>query len=138
MPGLETPYEHARRLKRSTYYGALTRLEGRGLIEKKKKKNRIVYVPTDKGMKYRIPGRIPVPQRRKDGLSTVVIFDVPETMKRQREAFRRYLIRNKFTLLQKSVFISPNKIDREIKEIIDELKISQFVTLLSARIGRFF
>jgi len=136
LPGIETKYAHARRLRRATYYGALVRLEKRGLIEKTKKKQRICYVPTDKGREYRIPRQVQY-KKRMDGYSTVVIFDISETRKRERGILRRYLIRSKYTMLQKSVFISPNEFSCDLKELIEELNIRQNVTVLNSKIYYF-
>ena len=132
LPGLDGPYGHARRLRRATYYGAVVGLEKRGFIEKKRKKNRIYYVPTEKGRQHDIP-KPQIVQKRTDGLLTVIIFDIPEAMSRQRKIFRRYLQRRGYSLLQKSVLISTNELSLDIKEIIDELKIRQYVSVLLSK-----
>jgi phenylacetic acid degradation operon negative regulatory protein len=136
LPGLESPYEHARRLRRATYYGALTRLEQRGLIEKKRNKNRIVYVPTEKGRKFNISKKV-MQKRRTDGFSTVVMFDIPETKKRERGILRRCLLGNKYTMLQKSVFISPNEFSSDLKELIKELGVRPNISVLTSKVFYF-
>jgi|SRR3989344_1146894 len=132
LPGLDGPYGHARRLRRATYYGAVVRLEKRGFIEKRRKKNRVYYVPTEKGKQYKISKPVTT-QNRSDGLLTVIIFDIPEAMSRQRKIFRRYLQRRGYSLLQKSVLISTNEFSSDVKEVVDELKIRPYVSVLVSK-----
>lgn len=136
-------YAEERKLSRSSYYGSLYRLENRGLIEKRyqqkqnnRKRKAVVYKLTEKGKKYYVPKRI-LKILRNDGLSTVVIFDIPETFSRQRTIFRRFLIRNGFTQLQKSVLISPHKLSADTIELAEELKIRPYLTVLSSKVMHF-
>lgn len=137
LPGfLETPHMHALRLKRATYYGSLRQLERKEFIKKVSADKQIKFVITEKGKKIL---RLPVKkERRTDGHSTIVIFDIPSEKNRERTIFRRFLIRNGYTLIQKSVLIAPLKISLEAKDLIDELKIKSFVTVISGKINQVY
>jgi len=132
-----TPYGHlsisSMNVPRATYYSALRGLEKRGFIQKKKKGRKNVYTLTPAGIK-KVNTKYEDLIRRDDGLSTVVLFDVPEEKSRHRTILRRYLIRNGYVLLQESVFISPYKITVELRDLLQQLGIRSYVTILSAKI----
>ncbi|TSC67451.1 MAG: phenylacetic acid degradation operon negative regulatory protein [Parcubacteria group bacterium Gr01-1014_73] len=65
-----------------------------------------------------------------DGNWRVVIFDVPERIKKVREALRMHLHNLGFYELQKSVFICPFPCAEEINQIIDFYDISKHVRIL--------
>lgn len=134
LPGfLESPYQHSRILKRSTYYGSLARLQKQGLVVKKyKADNKFSYIPTRKAFKK---SKF-VLQKRTDGLLTIVIFDIPENRHTQRNYFRRHLITHDFKPVQKSVFISYNELDAELRQLIVDLKIENFVTTIEGKIQK--
>jgi len=129
---LITPYGTLSLHPRSSYYSAFKRLEKQKLISKERKGRVNCYSLTRKGRILLSKKQKRV--KRSDGYSTIVIFDIPEEKRRQRTIFRRYLKRNGYSLLQKSVFISPDHPLAEIKDIIHELKISGYVTLLSSKV----
>ena len=65
-----------------------------------------------------------------DGNWRVVIFDIPERIKKVREALRMHLRNLRFYELQKSVFICPFPCAEEIKQIIDFYNVSEYVRIL--------
>ncbi|MDP4001250.1 MAG: hypothetical protein Q8P83_03340 [bacterium] len=133
LPPSKGNYRPLGSIPRHTYYKSLNRLEMRGLVKKKKKQNKsIVFAVTEKGKDLLKEQTKKV--RRNDGYSTLIIFDIPEDKRRARNLFRRYLIRNAFVILQKSVLISGNKPSPEIFKLAKELKISPFITILSGKI----
>ena len=62
----------------------------------------------------------------------VVIFDIPETLKRQRHAFRKRLKQLDFYMLQKSVFVCPFLCDEELGYITTYLEVGDYVNMLMA------
>lgn len=74
---------------------------------------------------------------RSDGFSTIIIFDIPEEKSRQRTIFRRYLQKNGYTLLQKSVLIAPFALSRDVKELIEELDIRRHISVIDGKINYF-
>ena len=133
LPGfLESPYEHSRRIKRSTYYGALSRLEQQGLIAKRHKGDKSVYVPTQKAF-----NKVKVTlKKRSDGLLTILTFDIPEDRHSARNYFRRHLKSCEFRSVQKSVFVSPNELNQEIRELIVDLKLENYITVIEGKIKK--
>ena len=120
------------KIPRSTYYTTLNRLQKQGLV-KKKRRGKIFTVALTLAGKKLLDKHLKL-EHRTDGLSTIIIFDVPEEHRRAREALRRYLLRNGYIALQESVMLSPNKIDQGLKELLVEFKIGNYVSILSGRI----
>src|SRR3989338_4849327 len=98
-----TPYGHlsihSMRVPKTTYYYKLRKFEKAGLIKKDRKKYANNFLLTSKG-KFLV-NKKSVIKPRNDGFSTIVIFDIPEERGRERTIFRRYLLRNGYTQLQK-------------------------------------
>jgi DNA-binding transcriptional regulator PaaX len=132
LPGIESPYDYARRLRRSTYYGAVYRLERRGLIAKKTKAGVISYTITDKGKL--LVGQKFAAKKRTDGFSTLVLFDIPESKRKARNLFRKYLMINGFIPMQKSAYISRNKIPKTIIAVAKELGLSANVSVIGGKV----
>ena len=131
---LTTPYGKLRfnNVPRSTFYSNLYRMEKKGLIKRKRKDYKNIYNLTDFGRQVLKKPKKAL--KRTDGFSTVIIFDIQEEKAKQRTTFRRYLIRQGYTLLQKSVLISSNKITQDIKDLISELDIKSHISVLSGKI----
>ena len=111
------------------------RLHKQGLVEKKQTNGRTYYKLTLEGEARRLMSHISRNKtKRADGYSTVVVFDIPEERVRHRVFLRRFLLRNGFINLQKSVLIGPVLLPKEFNQLIEQLKIAQNVTILGARI----
>ena len=122
------------RLAETTYYYNLRKFQKHGLIKKVRKNKRIVYEITKRAKQLR--ARPSVKEDRSDGFSTFVMFDIPEDKHKVRDTFRRYLIRNRYTQIQKSVFISPFKAFQELIELTKELELEHNVIFISGKINR--
>lgn len=59
-------------------------------------------------------------EQRKDLL---LIFDVPETKKSEREWLRRHLIRFGYKMIQKSVWVGPSPLPKNFLDYIKKIKI---------------
>lgn len=118
-------------VKQSTFYGSLYRLEQKGLVKRKKQKDKIFYSITEEGRALLFKPSLKIV--RSDGFSTLITFDIPEAKRRERNLFRRYLQRNGYTLIQKSLLVSPNKIDKDILDLMVELKIKPHVKIVSGK-----
>lgn len=130
-----TPYGKLR-IRPATYYRTLRQLNEKGLV-KQIRRGRVNFFsisPAGRKLLNQRAQRI----RRTDGFSTVVIFDIPEEQARQRTLFRRYLRQNGFALLQKSVFISSDQPVEMLKEVVGELGLKNFVTLIEGKISQKF
>jgi len=116
----------------TNYYATLQRLVKKGFV-RKKKIGRTVSVSITALGKQQLKKK-PDVKKRTDGLLTIIIFDIPEEKRRARENFRRYLLRNGFTLIQESVLVSSNYPTQEIKDLIGELGIAQNITMILGKI----
>ncbi len=116
----------------ATYYRSLNRLKERKLIKKTiNKKDQTVYMITSAGRLALGKGLKRNP--RKDGLATLITYDIPSEKNRERTKFRRYLEHNGFTLIQKSLLVSPNQFDDHLKQVIRELNLSKYVKVVSGK-----
>lgn len=125
----ETKYAYARRLRKSTYYGALSSLEKQGLIKKQKNSNKCKYIVTTKGKQTSFDKK-----KRSDGYLTGVIFDIPEYKKKQRNLYRRNLRQQGYKLLQKSVLVSEYEYSAELSELAQKLEIDDYIKILRVKI----
>ncbi len=116
----------------ATYYKSLDRLKKKNYIKKtENKRKQTVYIITPAGRQ--VLAKSLRRNRRKDGLATLITYDIPEEKQRERTTFRRYLLKNGFTLIQKSLLVSPHQFDDHLKYIIRELKLSRYVKVVSGR-----
>jgi hypothetical protein len=129
-----TPYGQLRQVKipRATYNYRIRNFEKNGLIKKVRKSYGVAYELTSRAKEIR---RLPRKKiERHDGLSSVVMFDVPEQKHKSRDCLRRYLLKQGFVQIQKSVFISPFQVSKEFLEFIQEIDLAANVTILSAKV----
>jgi DNA-binding transcriptional regulator PaaX len=131
LPENKLHYRSVAQSNRPLYYKSLSRLEQQGYIKRSKKKSRTVFVITPSGKKL-LSKRVKQHPRR-DGLSTLIAYDIPSEKNRERTIFRRYLIKNGFTLIQKSLLVSPNQMDADIIGLARELKIVQYMKIISGK-----
>ncbi|MDP2934347.1 MAG: hypothetical protein Q8N59_01065 [bacterium] len=113
-------------------------LKYNGYLYVRKTKNKEGIFISSKGagkildIKNKIEGR-PI---RKDGKWQMIIFDIPEKLKKRRDYLRDGLTRLKYRKLQQSVWICPYDVFRETKELIEYFKLEPFViTLLTEEIS---
>lgn len=127
-----TPYGKLRIGSEPSYYRSVNSLVKNGLVTKVKTGRKNKYSLTSKGIEL-IKDRRRKSNKRSDGFSSMIIFDIPEDMSRQRTIFRRFLVRNGYTLIQKSVLISLNFINKEIKDLARELNLEKYITSFSVK-----
>lgn len=118
-------------IARSTYHAKLKRFEKHGLIERKKTANGHVFVISAKAKQLRQKAIIKSP--RTDGFASLAIFDIPEEKHNARDTFRRYLIKNGYTKLRESCFISPFQVSSDLKDLVHELKLEKNISFFSAK-----
>ena len=68
-----------------------------------------------------------------DGCWRVVIFDIPDRKKWERDAFRRRLRALGFYQLQKSVFAYPDPCEDEVSFLVSFLNISEYVRFITTK-----
>ena len=121
--------KYGRGLHNRRYYvkSTISRLAGRGFIVFKKNETGKIYAKlTDKGrselMRYKLEELIVNKPRRWDGKWRIVIFDIKELRRRERDRMRKELISLGFQHLQHSVWIYP-------------YECNEFITLLKTYYG---
>lgn len=114
---------------------ALRRLEDQGLVKKKKSYKKFNYELTFTGRQKLLMSQISQQKSNpRDGSSCIVIFDIPEEKHKHRKFIRRFLIKNGFMNLQRSVMIGPQFLPKEFFELLEELKLRQNVTVIKGQI----
>lgn len=91
-------------------------------------------VDGNKSVRLTVKGKIKMLESKnnndQDGKYRYVSYDIPETMKRQRDQFRRVIKRIGFRQLQKSLWVCPFVKADQIDLVLDNLKIRPYVAYL--------
>jgi phenylacetic acid degradation operon negative regulatory protein len=117
------------------YYSSMQSLRRNGFI---RKINEDQFLITPKGIAKAqrfARERIVFNKRDWKGMWILVIFDIPDNKKPQRNSFRSVLKRMGFVGIQKSVFIAPFDGQKQVALIRDELGIAEYVTILKASVS---
>ena len=115
----------------------IKRLEKQEMISIKEDGDKVSIEITEKGKKRLLEydfENIELKSKKRDGKWRIIIFDVPEGKKKNRDAFRRKLLQLSCIRFQDSVFVSAYPCKDEIDFLSNYLEISDFVTLLT--VGR--
>ncbi|MBI2008134.1 CRISPR-associated endonuclease Cas2 [Candidatus Amesbacteria bacterium] len=135
--------ESIRRIKGLAYFrssvdDSMGRLVRRGLVEVKETGEGTEVKMTDKGrtevLKYRLRELKLKPQERWDKKWRLVLFDVRENERRRRNDLRRWLTRLGLKQLQKSVWIYPYPLEKEMKFLREVLGVPHSVKLMTAEL----
>jgi len=113
----ETPHAWIRRaggsVPKTVYSRTVYRLKKQGLLEITKKNNEKFLRLTNKGQIKALLTMAKIPKTgRWDGKWRLVMFDIPENSKNQRDLLRLILKKQGFKKFQASVFIGPQPINR--------------------------
>ena len=109
-----------------------SRLKKRGLAEEKKGAWHI----TELGKKYLRRFRFPdhtkntAPKKTKN---MIIVFDIPERMRKKRDWLRQELVYLGFSMLQKSVWFGPAPLPREFLVSLKELGLLRFIKFFEAK-----
>lgn len=130
----DDPYAR-REWRRARVREALRRLRQRRLVRFEERGKKTYLIITELGKRrlrqFEFDAMRPAePPRRWDARWRMVIFDVPNTKKRERELFRRKLTDLGFLALQKSVFVHPYPCEDEVDFTCNFLDIDRHVHCL--------
>ena len=136
----ETKFMHIQRIRR--YFSSIPpkrisqgiiRLKRRDLIKENKKNKSIELTLSGKQklLAYKLKS---LKEPSFEGLSTIVIFDIPEKKSKHRMYLRRLLLKNDFINIQKSVLISHFELPKEFYELIKDLELEQNVKVIKGKI----
>lgn len=111
----------------------IKRLEKQEMIAIREKGDKVAIEITEKGKRRLLEydfEKITLSAKKRDGKWRLIIFDIPEDKKRNRDAFREKLLHLGFVRLQDSVFVSAFPCKNEVDFLCHFLEISDFVTLV--------
>lgn len=115
----------------ATVSSLLWRLRREGLVVRRKHQGRSAWVLTKQGAARLRQNVIPVPAS--DGISRLVIFDIPERERKKRDAIRAELIACNFARLQKSVWMGTNPLPEDFITLVDDLRLKGKLHIFSIR-----
>lgn len=75
----------------------------------------------------------PQQEERWDGIWRIVIFDIPDKHKAEREGFRDRLCQLRMYCMQESVFVTPYPCEREVEFLIYAFSIASYVRIIRTR-----
>lgn len=112
----------------------IKRLERQELITFKENGSKVSIEITERGERRLLEydfENIERKAKKRDGKWRLIIFDIPERKKRERDAFRRKLEQIGCVRLQDSVFVSAFPCKDEIDFLTHYLQISDYVTMVT-------
>ncbi len=111
----------------------IKRLEKQEMLAIREKGNKVSIEITEKGknrlLQYDFEN-LERKSKKRDGKWRLIVFDVPESKKKNRDAFRKKLLQIGCIRLQDSVFVNAFPCKDEVDFLCHYLEISGFVTLL--------
>ena len=129
----ESPYGYLRRVDRipyKNYYNTVWQMKKRGIVKVESKKGKKFIQLTKKGQLQALLYKSKLPRSGKwDGKWRIVVFDIPESARIQRNLLRRLLRDAEFIKLQNSVFISPYSLNREAIKYLKETKLIDYIRI---------
>ena len=80
-------------------------------IKKKNRKRNFYHISFDS------------PFQKDSPKNLLLIYDVPHTMKKERDWFRRHLVKFDYIMIQKSVWVGPSPLPKVFLDYLNEIKI---------------
>jgi len=113
-----------------SYYKALHSLEKRGLIKIYKDGGQRYIKLTQEGALETLFVKAKITQEEKwDGKWRMIIFDIPEDARAERNKLRRLLETNGFKQVQKSVYINPYALSRDAVKYLHETGLYKYIRI---------
>ena len=120
-----------RPLKKSNLSLAIKQLREKGYIDKKKDGKKLIIKLTQVGKDRAITEKL-LQDESWDGKWRVVVFDIPEDMRKVRNIFRARLKIWGFTPWQKSVWVSKKDIKSVLRKYVIEIGIKDWVKVFES------
>jgi DNA-binding transcriptional regulator PaaX len=122
-------------ISRSQVNNAVTKLKQHGWIEKKIINDKVYYAITKQGKTQALIYNSKTFSRTRGKTSTIVIFDIPEEKRTFRNFVRRLLQNMDFTMLQRSVFITPYILPEDFYTLLREMKLLEYFLFIEGRLN---
>jgi len=118
--------------KRERWAAMIRSLKNRGYLNLKDLQNRKAIIITHRGMDrlFDIKIKLTERKRRADKKWQMVLFDIPEDRRRNRDLFRKQLKYLGYKKLQRSIWVCPYNVLKETEQLIKRYKLDRFVRLL--------
>lgn len=121
-------YNELKDLKENSVRTILWRLQKRGLVKKKEKKYKLTALGLNIVKNFNESKQ---PKEVWDGKWRIVMFDIPEKRRENRNWLRWQLVSLDYKSLQKSVFIGKQPIEEDFYEEILSRRLNQYVRLMT-------
>ena len=132
-PEMAEIYKNIRRKRsRRDFAKFINYLKRKGYIKLEKRKTLKIIILTKRGLRkvLLITQKKEKIKRRKDGRWVMVIFDIPEKMRKARDYFREYLKRFGFQMFQQSIWFSPNNVSDNVEKIAQGLMVEKYIKIM--------
>jgi hypothetical protein len=107
-------------------------LRQNGYLKTLKVKDKSAVILTQKGLEkvFMVKMKLKDKKTRQDKQWQMVLFDIPEKKRKERDYFRRGLQCLGYKKLQKSIWVCPYNIEKETQDLIKRYKLGSYVELL--------
>ncbi len=113
-----------------SYYRIMRSLEERGWLKVYKEGKSKLYSLTEQGKLEALFLKAHLPEKENwDGKWRMLIFDIPEDARPERNKLRRLLKTNGFKQIQKSVFINPYPLNSEAISYLQQIGLDKFIRI---------
>ncbi|PIP17727.1 MAG: CRISPR-associated endonuclease Cas2 [Parcubacteria group bacterium CG23_combo_of_CG06-09_8_20_14_all_35_9] len=117
--------------EKNRFYTTIRRLKKDKYFQIKKDGRKLKYLLTPKGKTKVLKAKGKLKREKKwDGKWRMVVFDIPEKKRKNRDIFRNGLQEFGFKMLQKSVWISPYPVLGEIEDLAKDYFVKFYINLL--------
>ena len=126
-------------LSESSTRSAVSRMCRSGLLKVRHANRRSYYSLTTEGHRLLTEGAQRIFERKKshwDGKWNIVTYSIPESMRQARDTLRLELGWMGYGPLGEATWISPYDLTREVKNLLQKLRIEQYVHIFSAQSQR--
>jgi len=113
-----------------SYYKIMRKMEQKGFLKIHKEGRRNAYTITERGRLEAIFIKAQVSEKKPwDGKWRMVLFDIPEDARSDRNRLRGLLKSNGYKQVQKSVFINPWPLNREAIVYLKETGLDKYIRI---------
>ena len=120
-------YRELKELKENSAQTILWRLRKKGLVEKKEKCYRLTFLGLNFVKKFQEKNT----EKPWDDKWRIIMFDIPEKRRKNRNWLRTQLINLEYKLLQESVFIGKQPFKEDFFEELTNRNLYQYIRLLT-------
>ncbi len=127
--------KYFKKRKKQNFYSTIYQLKRSGNLKIKITKDGKGYILTPKGERKILKIKIKNLKKKLDPQKywLMVIFDIPEKRRKDRDLFRSLLYNLGFQKIQQSVWVSPYDVYKELKEVIKRLGINRYIKILKVK-----